>query len=273
MYMHRSTQPIHLFETELDSFSGRGESLQKVTRYQLYPTMFYRTNLLTHSRRLSWLLRAAKPFFKQAFGDQIDAERAIAIALVHDDHEIILGDVQLANKTRMSPGQKENLYQAEIRAIEKTAAQFPKMLGRFVYQDLLLEKLAEETLEAQIVTYFDKLEGLAEAWHEIFGGNQVFATPQVNHYGKHLIPTEIYKPILENFGINHPATAPLFTIDWPLLQPIPPIDAMAVAKASRPHTEASLSEATSYQPYDTWREIARSYTNDEEWQNLFIRKE
>lgn len=257
----------------LGGFQAALAALRRVTRWRLFKIMYYRTDLLTHSRRLSWQLRAAARDLTHVFGPRFNLERAIALALVHDDHEIILGDVQLANKIKMTDGQLAKLDQAERRAIDQTAAGFPEKIGPYVYRDLLLEKLDSKTLEAQIVTYFDKLEGYMEALHEIFAGNICFATPPVNHYGTHPIGGQAYIPILTEFGQKYPATAPLFGRDrLPFVAPAP-LDVPAIAAASRPHTLASLRATTGNSLYDYWRQLMLAYADGHERENLYLQKE
>ncbi len=261
-------QPPHALELELAQFPGRDEALRRVTRWQLYPVMYYRTDLLTHSRRLSWHVRAAAPVLRELFGDAFDIERAIAVALVHDDHEVVLGDVQLANKLRMTPEQMAKLETAERRAIDQTAARFPAQLGRYTYRDLLLEKLELYTLESQVVTYLDKWEGYNEALHEVYGGNIVFVTPQTNHLGTHPIGTTVYTKVLNEFAQKFPQTAPLFSSNQPMFSRPPQLDYEDINQHSSPHTPTSLRQPTGHPHYDAWRDILAEYAPPDEWTRL-----
>ena len=82
--------------------------------------------------------------------------------------------------------------------------------------------------------------GRAEAHHELFAGNTIFATSQVNHYGTHAIPTAIYQPILTDYGRDFPLTAPMFVAGWPILLPPPPIEALALLIKAK-FTQRNLS--------------------------------
>lgn len=64
--------------------------------------MMYRTNLYTHSYRVAAIVHALNPFAEKVFGKAYDERKAEILALVHDDAEIVFGDVQLGNKSRMT---------------------------------------------------------------------------------------------------------------------------------------------------------------------------
>lgn len=252
--------------------SRRADALRQVTRYRLFKIMYYRTNLLTHSRRVSWHVRALLPYLLGVFGKRFDADRAVAIALVHDDHEIVLGDVQLANKLRMTPAQLVKLDQVERRAIATTAGRFPDRLKSWRYEDLLLEKLAMKTLESQIVTYLDKFEAFGEALHELFAGNRCFAAQPTNHLGTHPIPTQVYASVFSDYPQRYPATAPAFAARKQPFHSLA-IDANAVAERGQPHTLADLAAPSGYPPYDYWRRVLIEYANEHELANLTRQKE
>jgi 5'-deoxynucleotidase YfbR-like HD superfamily hydrolase len=80
-------------------FKNREEDLRKITRYQNYSVMFYRTNLFTHSKRVAWLVQEMIPF-AQATWQDFNGQKAKFLALVHDDQEIIMGDIPAGNKSK-----------------------------------------------------------------------------------------------------------------------------------------------------------------------------
>ena len=87
---------------ELSTFPGREEGLRKVFRWNNWKPMFYRPQLYSHGKKISWLLCEVEPVLKKTFGEDFDMKRALALALVHDDPELITGDYQAGDKAKMS---------------------------------------------------------------------------------------------------------------------------------------------------------------------------
>jgi 5'-deoxynucleotidase YfbR-like HD superfamily hydrolase len=257
----------------LEAFEGRLDALRRVTRYSMYSPMLYRTNLVTHSKHVAWLMQEIAPFAKAAFGDAFDADRAVVLAAVHDDHEIVMGDVQFGNKQMMTKEQTAALHQQEVEAINQTAAKFPEFVGPYRYRDLLMEAYETQTLESQVLKYLDKFEAFGEALHEVHAGNAAFTVNVVTEYGRSKTPFESYIPWFANYTKMYPRMQPLTESAFPLFGPIAPIDFADVAKRSRPHTLQSLLEPSGYAPYDAWRTIIVKYASEEEIRDLLIQTE
>ena len=85
---------------ELELFSDREKKLSSIIRFDMkrFDPMFYRTNLLIHSKRVYSLVKEIIPHLKSVYGDELDSEKALSLALVHDDAELVTGDVQLYDK-------------------------------------------------------------------------------------------------------------------------------------------------------------------------------
>ena len=237
--------------------------------------MFYRTNLLTHSRRVSWLVENISPYAVSAFGNNFNPEKAIILALVHDDAEIIMGDYQAGNKAKMNEDQLKELDDIEKKAIDEIAERWPSDVGRFNYRELLTAARLTDSLEAEVVKYADKAEGLAEALHEVYAGNKLFTQNVHNEYGR--IPTydEYYMPYLAMYAKYYPSTTKLFELGCPLLAEPEIIDFGAIAATAKPHTLASLHEASGHDFYDAWKNIilARAKNEPEELNYLITIKE
>ncbi len=165
------------------AFPGREAALRNITRYSLYRVMFYRTNLFTHSKRVAWIAREIGRHAERVFGASFNSERAVITALVHDDHEIIMGDVQRGNKNKMNAEQKAELQKIEERAIETIVKQYPQRVGPYRYRDLIWSAHHLDCLEAQVVEFADKFDAFGEALHEVFGGNTTFTENVTNEYG------------------------------------------------------------------------------------------
>src|SRR6476646_7082843 len=120
-------------DTVFRDFKGRNDALRSVTRYSIYKVMFYRTNLYTHSLRTAALVRAINPAAQKVFGGRYDPFKAEIMAYVHDDAEIIFGDVVAGNKREMSAAQLQAVWDAEARAIEEIANRFPNQVAEYNY--------------------------------------------------------------------------------------------------------------------------------------------
>ena len=254
-------------------FQGREAMLRGITRYSVYHTMFYRSTLWSHSQQVAWVVTSIAPVAKRAFGDRFDTRKAQLMALVHDDLEIIMGDVQLGNKTKMTPEQLRALEEQEQQAIRAITQQFPESIGGYIYNDLLSAYQRIDGLEATIVKYADKFCGFGESLHEAFGGNELFTVEIENEYGR--IPTAyaIYIPYLRTFRERYPDIAPMFDGLLPLLEKPDMIDFSGVAVTRKPHTVSSLLNDSSYRPYKCWKQVIRAFADEEEWSNLYTQKE
>lgn len=152
-------------------YPGRKAELESIFRYHAFDTMFYRTNDWIHSLRVAWLVEELLPVAKKHF-KHLNAERAVCLALVHDDAETITGDVQAGHKAAMSKKALAQVHANERRAAALLGKRHPiKVAGKYPYGDLLLEIFEKKTLEAQLVSYADKMDGYCESLHEVYAGN------------------------------------------------------------------------------------------------------
>ena len=232
----------------LDGFSGREEKLAAIKRYVCadQAVMFYRTNDLVHSRRVLWHLEAALPDIATVYGNRFRADFASVLALVHDDAEILNGDVQLHHKEQMTAAERVDLEQKERAAIERMTLEFTPTINGFSYRDLLLAAKDKPCLEAQFVSFFDKMDGAGEAWHEVFAGNPYFLRPaggQGTDQG--------YVRRLNSFPQKYPQMQPFFQ-QFPNYLPQSFDFAAAVARG-RPHAIISLQQDSGYPPYERWK--------------------
>jgi 5'-deoxynucleotidase YfbR-like HD superfamily hydrolase len=111
----------------------------------------------------------------ETYKDRIDLKKTLYLALVHDDAEIVTGDIQAYYKDRMSLEELSEMDNNEKEAIEKLVGMWPKNIGGFSYRNLLYHALNKDCIEAQIVSYCDKVDAYCEALHEVFAGNPKFA--------------------------------------------------------------------------------------------------
>lgn len=261
------------FLKELSSFLGRETELRNVKRYSLYHTMWYRTDLWIHTRRVAWIVEELVPLAQKVFKQSFDPEKAIVLALVHDDAEMVFGDIQAGNKAKMSKEELEKIKQLEQNAIEDLAKKYPTKLGRFDYKDLLLEAVDKTSLEAMLVNWADKYDAFCEALHEIYAGNKLWTINVENEYGKIDLPTEYYMKYFNSFEKKFPRSRDLFLEknNWFSIPEEPKI--FDIVDQHIAHTEESLKTKRNYYPYDQWVALTLSRGTEEDRKNLYIKKE
>lgn len=250
-------------EAELEKFAGRAADLQAVVRYHIYPVMMYRTNLLIHSRRVAWIMDELAPVAKRVFG-RYDARRARMMTLVHDDAEIVMGDVQAGNKGNMTKAQLAEVDEMEARAIDVITARFPKTVAGYNYRELQEEAAAHDTVESQVLQFADKFDAIGEALHEVFAGNTVFVTHITNQFGKIPTPVQYYLAWFKRYPDKFPQMKPLLESGEPMLQPMPDLDYTLVAHQGRRHTPGSFRSSSGYRPYDLWKQVTLKYAGTKE---------
>ena len=147
-----------------NGFTGRTEELKKVKRFSFCKIMMYQTDLDIHSQRVFWIAEALLPFAVKSLNN-FDPEKARTLALVHDDAEIVTGDVQLGDKLKMTSEQLQTVHDNEAEAVLKLSERFPKTINNYRYQELLNHALHKDCIEAQFVSYCDKLDAFGETFH------------------------------------------------------------------------------------------------------------
>jgi hypothetical protein len=124
-------------------FPVRKDALENILRYHAFDTMYYRTNDWIHSRRVRWIVEELLPLGRCL--KDFDADRAVCLALVHDDAETITGDVQAGHKAIMSKQALLNVKSNERRAAILLGKRHPiKIYGKYDYGTLLLESLEKK---------------------------------------------------------------------------------------------------------------------------------
>jgi 5'-deoxynucleotidase YfbR-like HD superfamily hydrolase len=246
-------------DMSLADFEGRKEALEKITRFSKYDTMFYRTNLWMHSQRVYRLVKDILPMAREVYGKRLDGEKALALALVHDDAEIVTGDVQLADKLTMSAEELAALDDEEAEAIEKLGERGPSEVQGYSYKELLYHALRKDCLEAQLVSLADKLDAYCESLHEIYAGNGLFRDP-----------IGVYTEILEVFGDTFPLLKEVLPSAHPLLEKIPAIAVETIILHGRVHTKNSVLEESGISQYDRWKRLTIEYIG---WDALLEKKE
>ena len=235
--------------------------------------MWYRSNLWSHSRRVAWITEEIVSIASEVLSSSFDPQKAIAIALVHDDAEIVFGDIQAGNKAKMTQEELSEIKKLERDAIQQLSLTYPKNLSVYNYESLLLEAAEKSSLESMIVNWADKYDAFGEALHEIYSGNTLWTKNVENKYGKISLPTEYYINYFNKFDKQFPAITPLLLKKnlWLSIPVDPHIE--NILPISKEHTLASLHEHKGYAPYDQWVAITLRHGTEEDISNLYIKKE
>lgn len=236
-------------EIDLSIFPpDREVGLKALYRYSMFEKMYYRPNLWEHSYRVSWLVEELIPVAKKYFN--IDGEMARTIALVHDDAEMITGDIQAGHKARMSEAELKEVDLAEEKAIEELAGKYPKMINGYVYKDLLTAILKKESSEAQLVAYADKLDAYCESMHDVLAGNLSLMRSVIFYVDIFaLFPKKF--PLLSTFlsDKNSPFSY-LKNSTFPEKSEI-----KRYSHLNKPHTKESILLETDFPFYDSWKKM------------------
>ena len=233
----------------------------------MFETMFYRTSLWLHSHRVSWLVEELIPVAKKHF-KTFNPRKSIAIALVHDDAEIVTGDYQAGHKAIMSKAQLAKIKKEETSAIRELLKRYPAEVEEFVYSDLLYDAMEWRSLEAQVVVYADKLDAYCESIHEVLGGNISFIRAVI-----------FYNKMLANFEKKYPKLQLLLKDqDSPLTNLDKCLNPMKIKISNykvfnKPHTKQSIKALTEFPFYNIWRKITIQRFGNEGLKVLIEQKE
>ncbi|MFA6355384.1 MAG: YfbR-like 5'-deoxynucleotidase [Candidatus Paceibacterota bacterium] len=230
------------------SWKRREENLFKIKRYHKFKVMFYRTNNLLHSKRVLSLLEEILPIVKSLYPD-FDEKKARLIALHHDNHEIILegGDIPLQYKLMMSKEELSDLQQKEISAVEILSKSYPKTINGYDFKKLSLHAIYKDCIEAQAVSFIDKIDAYCEAIHEILAGNNIFLEPIINYHARTF--SRLHK--------NYPLIKELFEIENVWFDFDYVVDLKEYYDdgllGPKPHTQESIEKYTLIPQYEKWK--------------------
>lgn len=256
------------------NFVGRESDLRQIERYHIYRPMYYRSNLFTHSKRVLWLLQSILPLVEQVFGNKFDSTKAQIMAVIHDDLEIVMGDILAGHKNKMSPAQLAEVAEQEKKAVAVMAARFPFLVAGYDYGELLNECQDPKTLEAMVLKYVDRFDAFGEALHEVHAGNRAFTTYSIHpELGKIELPIIFYQQVFANFSKKYPELENLLRQSHPLLLIPTHFEMENVVGRGQPHTKESVMLPADYAPYTVWKNIILAANDPEECENLVRQKE
>lgn len=159
-------------DTQLKS---REQELREVYRYGFYDSpIYYKANLRIHTARISWICRNIGEYLEKLRPNTFDIEKLVALSIVHDDTEIIVGDIVWPVKMAFTHEEKAAYEQRCRDSIDILYKAYWNNFTDYDYRELLLMEDAWDSLEYAIMKYADKLEGHLEVYHELFAGNISF---------------------------------------------------------------------------------------------------
>lgn len=254
-------------EPLLDAFTERSTPLQNIFRFSMIKPFYYASSVWLHEIRVSLLVVELAKIALE-LGVMINTEKARLTALVHDDAEIVMGDIQQGHKQYMTPQQLQEVDMQEAAAIKKLAQSSPLRLGGFLYEDLLTDVLHKTSLEAQLISYADRVDAYCESLHELFGGNILAVYPVLT-----------YDRLLATYPNKFPDLQTLFAYkDSPLTNykqvlKTDIIDRSLAAHLNKPHTKESILLSTNYTVYNIWKNLILQGVPTEGLEYLLHRKQ
>ena len=225
----------------------REAALRNIFRYRMFDVVLYRSSLWAHEHRVLWLTEELLPLAQQYL--TLDAEKARAIAIVHDDAEILTGDVQAGEKARMTREQLLTVEQNEEKAIDELSARYPEKFAGYSYRALLTHMLKKDCPEAQFVSVMDKLDAYCESLHEVLAGN-ISLLSSLLFYTRAMARFPMVFPTFKEFLASNEHALLLELV--PEFGNVGPGDFSAF---NRPHTAESLSAKSRFPFYDEWKRI------------------
>jgi hypothetical protein len=226
----------------------REQNLKEIWRFNMFETMNYRSNNWMHAHRVLWLVEELLPLAQKHI--KIDVEKARILSLVHDDAEMITGDVQAGHKARMTAEELKKIEYAEEQALEQLAMKYPKEVHGYNYKELLLHSVRKDCIEAHFVSYLDKIDAQCESLHEVLSGNILF-----------LRSVMFYVNVLTLFSKKFPDLAPLLaskdsTLTY-LTDVVSPekVENKRYASLNKLWTKESILIETDFPFYNTWKKI------------------
>jgi 5'-deoxynucleotidase YfbR-like HD superfamily hydrolase len=240
----------------------RTEKLSAIWRYNLFETMLYRSNNWMHEQRVHWLTEVIGSLL--APHADFDLEKARTLALVHDDAEILTGDVQAGHKAQMTKEELAAVDRAEEEAIEEICKIHPETVNGYSYKELLTLALNKDTFESQLVSYADKFDAYCEGIHEQLGGNFTILTSNIFY-------TRFFSQVRDRLPLIIPALdkAEKSPFIYPfIVSPVPGnmvTVPMYQSFGAKPHTAESIRVETKLFPfYDQWKKIVLDHGH-EDW--------
>ncbi|MBI5798091.1 hypothetical protein HZA98_04275 [Candidatus Woesearchaeota archaeon] len=244
---------------EVQNCGQREAILGGLKRFHGKSPMIYRTNVLFHTRKVLGLVDDLLPLLQSDYPLPLNVSLARAIAVIHDDTEMIKGEETSKHKERLSLEEISALQMERKREIFSLSQRYNQgSINGFVYGHLLFLACEQKKAEAQLVAFADKLDGFGEALHEVYAGNPHF-----------LEAANTYVERIQRFIQEHEHLASLMeTKILPTRQNL-----ARILIHGNPHTSDSIHQDTGYYPYEFWRRSVEGRFGEEGLAYLVTAKE
>ncbi len=153
---------------------SREEELKKVYRYWSYTdTMFFRPNLWVHSKRVVLWCEYICDKLIQNWAT-IDRQKVLDLAMIHDDEEIITGDIVAQDKLQFTEEQQKKYDDDCKDAFSILKYNYIDNFDLFDYSEYLNIVENKTWEEYMVVELADKLDAMCECFHEMLFNNYLF---------------------------------------------------------------------------------------------------
>ena len=118
---------------------SREQELRNEYRYGFFSCpIYYKANLWIHTARISWITREIATYLAELCPGKFDIELAVALSIVHDDTEIIVGDIVGPVKMNFTPEEKAKYEQDCRDSIDILYQAYGRDFKTYDYRELLL---------------------------------------------------------------------------------------------------------------------------------------
>lgn len=242
----------------------REEKLKSIYRYSMFEVMYYRSNLWQHSHRVSWIVDQLLPLCE---GMDIDGEKARVLAMVHDDTEMVIGDIPAGHKSKMDADALKAIESSEENAAQELREKYRSWsMGTTILscKNMQFIKTASKRNWYRMRIVLTRMVRRSMRY-----------TPGIFHLSGHGCCTSRW---IATFTTKYPALAPLLAHDSPWIianaqqQPrhIYPAD---YALMGKPHTSESIRIPTEFPYYNVWRNMILEKEGEEGERFLTEQKE
>lgn len=251
----------------------RKNGLKRIQRF-LPRIMIHRSTDWEHSLQVGMLSEfigqklSKDGFFPKGF----DLEKSILEGYIHDDVEMIRGDVSSYVKRKWSPERRIIEKQKDIEAIDELLQYLPLTIGKYSYKELLIDCIEKKTPETQFISYVDKVAAafFGEVIHESLAGNKRFYQRKSSPYQRYRyeifdkLPSELsdLSRIFDSdheFNLLHPKVMSQFEL---------PLHSSRI----REHTKENLKRNTGIMAYDLWKNLQLKCEHSKELEKYLLQK-
>jgi len=169
----------------------RGEELADLPRFQEVE-MTQRTTVMHHSLRVNIEGTVIADILLEA-GVRVDQEKVMFMSDYHDDAERKdpAGDIPTSTKAQWTKEERAEFERRETEIIKGLEPSLDKPAWAKSAEALFTEYREGKTLEARLIQYLDKWDGMNEATHELIcGDNMTDFVPILHRYQGRLLELE-----------------------------------------------------------------------------------